>query len=176
MRNQKGFTLIELIIVIVVLGILAVTAAPQFIDFSSDARKSAVNGLKGGLQGAAQTVYGRAAIDGILLENPGTTSVGSYTTVFGYPSVDSDTAGTADTNGIIKAAGLGSEGSDWVWGIDSNNIAIAPTGFNELDTSSTYSEIKTEDCFAEYTQATNTNSNNANETVEPSITVTVTGC
>ena len=38
MRNQKGFTLIELIIVIVVLGILAVTAAPQFFNFSGDAR------------------------------------------------------------------------------------------------------------------------------------------
>ena len=50
MRNQKGFTLIELIIVIVVLGILAVTAAPQFVDFSTDAKSSAVKGLKGSLQ------------------------------------------------------------------------------------------------------------------------------
>jgi len=49
MRNQKGFTLIELIIVIVVLGILAVTAAPQFINFSSDARTSTVKGLKGAM-------------------------------------------------------------------------------------------------------------------------------
>ena len=176
MSSQKGFTLIELIIVIVVLGILAVTAAPQFIDFSSDARKSAVNGLKGGLQGATQTVYGRAAIDGILLENPGTTLVGSYETVYGYPSVDSGTAGTADTNGIIKAAGLGAEGGDWVWGIDSNNIAIAPTGFNGLGIGSTYTEIKTENCFAEYTQATNSAGIDANATVEPSITTTVTGC
>ena len=52
MRNQKGFTLIELIIVIVVLGILAVTAAPQFINFSSDARTSALKGMEGSIKGA----------------------------------------------------------------------------------------------------------------------------
>ena len=70
MKNSKGFTLIEPIIVIVVLGILAVTAAPQFIDFSSDARTSAVKGLKGALQGASQTVYARASIDGSLGGTP----------------------------------------------------------------------------------------------------------
>ena len=66
MRNQKGFTLIELIIVIVVLGILAVTAAPQFFNFSGDARTSTVKGLKGNIQGAYQTVYAKAAVQGKL--------------------------------------------------------------------------------------------------------------
>lgn len=46
MRKSNGFTLIELIVVIVILGILAVSAAPKFIDLQSDARAAVVNGLK----------------------------------------------------------------------------------------------------------------------------------
>lgn len=64
MKKQQGFTLIELIIVIVILGILAVTAAPKFFDFSSDARKSALQGLKAAMQGAAELSYAKAAING----------------------------------------------------------------------------------------------------------------
>ncbi|MBM7073074.1 prepilin-type N-terminal cleavage/methylation domain-containing protein [Shewanella sp. 202IG2-18] len=42
MQKQQGFTLIELVVVIIILGILAVTAAPKFINLQSDARKSAL--------------------------------------------------------------------------------------------------------------------------------------
>ncbi|MGM0525355.1 MAG: type II secretion system protein [Pseudomonadota bacterium] len=104
MKTNKGFTLIELIIVIVVLGILAVTAAPQFIDFSSDARTSSMKGLKGSLQGAAQTVYGRASIDGQL--DPSVTAANSTSGVAlvnGYPAASAD--------GIVNAADLDS--GDW---------------------------------------------------------------
>ena len=43
--TQKGFTLIELIIVIVLLGILAVTAAPKFLNLQDDARDSVLQGI-----------------------------------------------------------------------------------------------------------------------------------
>jgi MSHA pilin protein MshA len=46
---QKGFTLIELVVVIVILGILAATALPKFVDLSSDARTSANLGFAGAL-------------------------------------------------------------------------------------------------------------------------------
>ena len=64
MKKQQGFTLIELIIVIVILGILAVTAAPKFFDFSSDARKSTLAGLKGAIEGAVSIEYARSAVQG----------------------------------------------------------------------------------------------------------------
>lgn len=178
MRNQKGFTLIELIIVIVVLGILAVTAAPQFIDFSKDARVSAINGLKGSLQGASQTVYGRAAIEGLLTDGDATTTEGSYGVVYGYPSVDGADDGNVDDDGIIKAAGLGSTDDDWTWYISGNDtIAITLTSYAEGNSLTDYSGVTGSNCYAEYTEAKNTSSPvDANQTTEPQISSTTSGC
>ena len=53
MRNNKGFTLIELVVVIVILGILAATAAPKFMDLQKDAKTSAIHGLQGAVKSAA---------------------------------------------------------------------------------------------------------------------------
>lgn len=53
MNQQKGFTLIELVMVIVILGILASFAVPRFADITVDARKSALNGIAGGMKAAA---------------------------------------------------------------------------------------------------------------------------
>lgn len=63
--KAKGFTLIELIVVIVILGILAVNAAPKFIDLQRDARIGVLQGIKGAIQSANQMVHGYAVIHGI---------------------------------------------------------------------------------------------------------------
>lgn len=107
MKRQGGFTLIELVVVIVILGILAVTAAPRFLNLQSDARAASLQGLKGAMQGAAGIVYGRAAIEGLETVSQGqsvSAGSGSVNLVFGYPA--------ASANGIGQAV-TGLNGNEW---------------------------------------------------------------
>jgi MSHA pilin protein MshA len=107
MKNQKGFTLIELVVVIVILGILAVTAAPRFLNLQSDARASSLQGLKGAMAGAGSIVYGKAAIEGIETSPTGTVSDGVNTVLVAYGYPDATAAG-------IGAAVEGlQDGGDW---------------------------------------------------------------
>ena len=61
--NAKGFTLIELIIVIVILGIIAVTASARFIGVSSDARIASLDTLQGSMRTASDLVNYKARLE-----------------------------------------------------------------------------------------------------------------
>ena len=58
MHRQKGFTLIELMIVIAIIGILAVIAIPRFVDLIDKAREGATKGCLGAIRGALVIYYG----------------------------------------------------------------------------------------------------------------------
>lgn len=64
MNSNKGFTLIELVVVIVILGILAVTAVPRFIDLSAEAEGAALQGVAGAMGSAMAVNYAACAAAG----------------------------------------------------------------------------------------------------------------
>ncbi len=66
MNKQQGFTLIELVMVIVILGILAATALPKFVDFSGDALSSAKQGMAGAVKSAQAIQYANNAANGTV--------------------------------------------------------------------------------------------------------------
>lgn len=114
MKKNAGFTLIELVIVIIVLGILAATAVPKFINLQDDAKEAAMKGVESALHSAANIVYSKSAIDGIESKSTGTvsTSGGNVDVVWGYPAATQ--AGIASA---VELSGFsaGASGSDYTF-------------------------------------------------------------
>ncbi|MBV2133434.1 type II secretion system GspH family protein [Pseudomonas sp. MAP12] len=154
-KQQSGFTLIELIMVIVVLGILAAFALPRFADFGGQARTATVEGLAGAMRSAAgiahasQVAAGASGSTGVTIENVPITMIG------GYP--------TADADGIIAAAQVdGAEVSTGGSG-SAAVLYVAPAGGSAVSTST---------CVVAYTAANTT----AGAEAPASVVATTGGC
>ncbi|MEO7576898.1 MAG: prepilin-type N-terminal cleavage/methylation domain-containing protein [Massilia sp.] len=124
--NQGGFTLIELIVVIVILGILAATALPKFADLSGDARKSTVQAARGSLESVSAMVHGRFLISGgtqATMENV------NVAITNGYPSATAPTLAAAGLNAVDWYPILpGTAATANTPAVPAGSIAVVPVG------------------------------------------------
>ncbi|GAK24191.1 MSHA pilin protein MshA [Vibrio sp. JCM 19052] len=158
MKRQGGFTLIELVVVIVILGILAVTAAPRFLNLQDDARKASLQGLKGAIDGAAGITYGKAAVEGKEAIDASKVTAGSEPEVegikitFGYPTVDGLTTAVVGLEDDWKSFDIGS--------------AVAGTKYFTLKSNDTIPSdwSATKGCFVKYVEATGKTADTAAKT------------
>lgn len=118
MKRNAGFTLIELVIVIVILGILAVTAAPKFLNLQGDARESTLKGMKAAMESGASMVYSKAVIAGKETTPSSTVSNGSSTIaiVYGYPAATSAGIGAV----------LDFSTTDWTAAVSGSSYTLQP--------------------------------------------------
>jgi MSHA pilin protein MshA len=112
-NNQRGFTLMELIIVIVIIGILAAIAIPRYVDMSNQAKVGAVNGLTGALRSAANVAYAD-----YLLNTYGSTANINATTILATTYM-SDTGGAVATATNVITATIG--GIQYTWAFTNPN-------------------------------------------------------
>jgi MSHA pilin protein MshA len=170
--NQKGFTLIELVIVIVILGILAVTAAPKFLNIQGDARGATVAGMEGALKGGISIIYSKALIQNKLSADSALTDP-AVDVKFGYP----DATLTAlqevlDTTLAVAASADPATGVEWEVFVDTtttpDSAKIYPAGDYDGDPTAT-TAIAALDCYVLYTEATDADT-------PASVSSVTTGC
>jgi len=158
LSKQYGFTLIELVMVIVILGILAAFALPRFADLRSNSNIAALQGIGGAIKSAASIVHSKAIVKGVQdLEEASIDldGVDDIKISYGYPTADRGPT-YEDPNNLFSAMDP-NFGSDLIWGTNGDEtFVVITTSAIQGSSGGRVNRKPIEDtkCYVKYLQAT----------------------
>ena len=121
--KQQGFTLVELVVVLVVLGLLAAVAIPKYVSYTREARTAALNGLAGSIRSAVALTQGKYVSTGNTASTSVTLADGTAVTVTSGNNGGIPTVAALGIQAAVNQTGFNFTPASGIWDFSSGAIA-----------------------------------------------------